>query len=79
MYFLVYMQLLVLRLIKDDSGALTAEHAFLVTFVAIVSALGMVALGSGMIDMFTAVGDHVPDPSAVPACQMDPFSACPDP
>ena len=76
---LVYLQSTVYRLRKDVSGGVSAEYSFLITFIAIVATLGMVALAPGIVDMFTAVGERVPDPSAVPPCQRNPLIACPNP
>ena len=67
---LVYVQSLILRLIKDDSGALAAEYGFLITFIAIVAALGMVVLGPSIADYFEAITRVVPDTSVNPPCPL---------
>ncbi len=56
MYALAYLQSLALRLRKNESGAVATEYAFLIAFIAIVAALGMVLLGENLRDFFTARG-----------------------
>ncbi len=56
MYGLAYLQSLALRLRKDKFGAVATEYAFLIAFIAIVAALGMVLLGENLRDFFTAIG-----------------------
>ena len=75
--FLFYLMSVILRLRKDDSGAVASEYAFLVAFIAIVGALGMVALGPSIADYFGAIADWVPDTEADPLCP--PLEMCPDP
>ena len=69
MYSLTYLQLLALRLKKDKSGAVATEYAFLIAFIAIVAAIGMVLLGDNLALFFEAIGDalagagtNIPDP-----------------
>jgi len=59
-----------IRVFKDCRAAMAAEYAFLIAFIAIVGALGMVALGPSIADYFTAVTQVVPDTSANPPCPM---------
>ncbi len=56
MYALAYLQSLALRLRKNESGAVATEYAFLIAFIAIVAALGMVLLGENLRDFFTDIG-----------------------
>ena len=42
MYALTKFQLLALRLRKDKAGAVATEYAFLIAFISIVAAIGMV-------------------------------------
>ena len=57
------------RLRKDESGAVATEYAFLIAFIAIVAAIGMVLLGHNLALFFEAIGDalagagtNIPDP-----------------
>jgi len=52
-----YLQLLALRLRKDKSGAVATEYAFLIAFIAIVAAIGMVLLGENLSAFFFAIGE----------------------
>ncbi len=56
MFALTYLQLLALRLRKDKSGAVATEYAFLIAFIAIVAALGMVLLGENLSAFFNDIG-----------------------
>jgi len=56
MYALTYLQLMALRLRKDKSGAVATEYAFLIAFIAIVAAIGMVLLGQNLSAFFNAIG-----------------------
>ncbi len=51
-----YLQLRALRLRKDKSGAVATEYAFLIAFIAIVAAIGMVLLGQNLSAFFNAIG-----------------------
>ena len=64
-----YLQLMALRLRKDKSGAVATEYAFLIAFIAIVAAIGMVLLGDNLSAFFNDIGvalegagDNIPDP-----------------
>ncbi len=57
MYSLTYLQLLALRLKKDKSGAVATEYAFLIAFIAIVAAIGMVLLGTNLSAFFNDIGE----------------------
>jgi len=56
MIALTYLQSLALRLRKDQSGAVATEYAFLIAFIAIVAALGMVLLGENLSAFFNDIG-----------------------
>lgn len=60
MYALTYLQILALRLRRDDSGAVATEYAFLVAFIAIVAATGMTLLGTNLSAFFNDIGDAIP-------------------
>jgi Flp pilus assembly pilin Flp len=51
-----YLQSLAFRLRKDKSGAVATEYAFLIAFIAIVAALGMVLLGENLSAFFNDIG-----------------------
>ena len=51
-----YLQLMALRLRKDKSGAVATEYAFLIAFIAIVAAIGMVLLGDNLSAFFNDIG-----------------------
>ncbi len=57
MHALTYLQSLALRLRKDRSGAVATEYTFLIAFIAIVAALGMVLLGNNLSAFFNDIGD----------------------
>jgi Flp pilus assembly pilin Flp len=69
MYALTYLHQMALRLKKDKSGAVATEYAFLIAFIAIVAAIGMVLLGDNLSAFFNDIGealngagDNIPDP-----------------
>ncbi len=51
-----YLQIMVLRLRKDKSGAVATEYAFLIAFIAIVAATGMTLLGENLSAFFNDIG-----------------------
>ena len=53
---LTYIQILALRLRKDESGAVATEYAFLIAFIAIVAAIGMSLLGANLSAFFNDIG-----------------------
>ncbi len=59
-----YLQSLALRLRKDKSGAVATEYAFLIAFIAIVAAIGMVLLGNNLSAFFNDIGLALTDISA---------------
>jgi Flp pilus assembly pilin Flp len=69
MFALTRVLSLALRLRKDKSGAVATEYAFLIAFIAIVAAIGMVLLGDNLSAFFNDIGvalngagDNIPDP-----------------
>lgn len=56
MHAFSYLQSLALRLRKDNSGAVATEYAFLIAFIAIVAAIGMVLLGENLSAFFNDIG-----------------------
>ena len=56
MYALTKFQSLALRLRKDKSGAVATEYAFLIAFISIVAAIGMVLLGTNLSNFFNDIG-----------------------
>ncbi len=64
MLTITYLQSLALRLRKDKSGAVATEYAFLIAFIAIVAALGMVLLGENLSTFFNDIGTALTNISA---------------
>ena len=56
MHTFTILQMLALRLRKDKSGAVATEYAFLIAFIAIVAAIGMVLLGENLSAFFDDIG-----------------------
>jgi len=56
MYALTYLKLKALSLGKDKAGAVATEYAFLIAFIAIVAAVGMVLLGTNLSAFFNDIG-----------------------
>ena len=56
MYALVCLYEVIFRIRRDTLGAVAAEYAFLLAFIAIVASIGMVILGGGLLDYFSALG-----------------------
>lgn len=59
----------IVRLVKNTSGAVATEYAFLIAFIAIVAALGMTLLGENLSSFFNDIGvaltnisANLPDP-----------------
>ncbi len=44
---------------REKSGAVATEYAFLIVFIAIAAVLGMVTLGQGLLDYFSAYGNAI--------------------
>ena len=53
---LIYLKSLCLRIAKSKSGAVATEYAFLIAFIAIVAAIGMVLLGENLSAFFNDIG-----------------------
>ncbi len=51
-----YLQIMALRLRKDETGAVATEYAFLIAFIAIVAATGMTLLGENLSAFFNDIG-----------------------
>lgn len=47
------------RLNRESRGAVATEYAFLIAFVVIVAALGMVILGTELNEYFAKIGNAV--------------------
>ena len=56
MYALIKLQSLAMRFRKDQSGAVATEYAFLIAFISIVAAIGMVLLGDNLSEFFNEIG-----------------------
>ncbi len=56
MHGVTYLQTMLLPLAKDTSGAVATEYAFLIAFVSIVAAVGMLILGDNMGAFFNDIG-----------------------
>ncbi len=56
MHVVTYVQKMLRRLAKSNSGAVATEYAFLIAFIAIVAALGMVLLGENLSAFFNDIG-----------------------
>ena len=61
---LTYLQSMVLRLARGKSGAVATEYAFLIAFIAIVAAIGMVLLGTNLSAFFNDIGTALTNISA---------------
>ena len=64
MHALIYLESMCLRFAKSRSGAVATEYAFLIAFIAIVAAFGMVLLGENLSAFFTAIGTALTNISA---------------
>lgn len=60
----------------DEEGATAAEYVFLLVFIAIAAAIGMVVLGQGLLDIFSDTGTEVGSagPGTLPAAPTGPSS-----
>lgn len=56
MYKMSRLKLAILRFAKSKSGAVATEYAFLIAFIAIVAAIGMVLLGENLSAFFNDIG-----------------------
>ncbi len=69
MQVVTYAQTLHRRLAKSKAGAVATEYAFLIAFISIVAAIGMVLLGDNLSEFFNDIGvalenagGNIPDP-----------------
>ena len=46
---------------RDIGGAVASEYAFIVTFIALISAVGMIVLGLALSDVFGTLGGTTTD------------------
>ncbi len=56
MHVVIYAQTLLRRLAKCKAGAVATEYAFLIAFISIVAAIGMVLLGNNLSAFFNDIG-----------------------
>ena len=61
---LIQLKSLCLRIAKSKSGAVATEYAFLIAFIAIVAAIGMVLLGENLSAFFNDIGTALTNISA---------------
>ena len=61
---LIHLKSLCLRIAKSKSGAVATEYAFLIAFIAIVAAIGMVMLGENLSAFFNDIGTALTNISA---------------
>jgi Flp pilus assembly pilin Flp len=59
MNIMIYLSLNARRVVADKSGAVAVEYAFLVAFIAIVAAAGMVLVGPELQEFFTDTGVQI--------------------
>ena len=64
MHNLIHLKSLCLRIAKSKSGAVATEYAFLIAFIAIVAAIGMVLLGQNLSAFFNDIGTALTNISA---------------
>lgn len=55
---------LINRLVRDDSGASTAEYSILVAFVAVAASVAIVGYQGGLTALFTALSTSLSDLAA---------------
>lgn len=56
MHYISQLKSAILRLRNSKSGAVATEYAFLIAFIAIVAAIGMVLLGDNLSAFFNDIG-----------------------
>ncbi len=59
MQTLLYLHQVLFAVKRETRGAVAAEYAFLIAFVTIVAAVGMVSLGEGLLNYFSAFGNAI--------------------
>jgi Flp pilus assembly pilin Flp len=57
MRILLHLHEVLLRIRSESHGAVATEYAFLITFIAIVAAIGMVTLGDALGDYLSDFGN----------------------
>ena len=57
MHVILYLCEVLFRINRDSRGAVSAEYAFLITFIAIAAAIGMVTLGDSLANYFITFGN----------------------
>lgn len=57
MHALLYLCGLLIRIKRESHGAVAAEYAFLIVFIAIAAAVGMVAVGETLANYFITFGN----------------------
>ena len=65
MQVVTYAQTLHRRLAKSKAGAVATEYAFLIAFISIVAAIGMVLLGDNLSAFFNDIGVALGQASSV--------------
>ena len=56
MHAVIYAHTLLRHLAKSKAGAVATEYAFLIAFISIVAAIGMVLLGDNLSGFFNDIG-----------------------
>ena len=64
MQVVTYAQTLHRRLAKSKAGAVATEYAFLIAFISIVAAIGMVLLGDNLSLFFNDIGQSMENAGA---------------
>lgn len=59
MQTLMFLHDILFAIKRNSNGAIAAEYAFLIAFIAIASVFGMVTLGQGLLDYFSAFGNAI--------------------
>ncbi len=59
MQTLLYLHQVLFAIKRETAGAIAAEYAFLIAFIAIAAVIGMVTLGQGLLDYFSAFGNAI--------------------
>ena len=68
MHTLSQLKSAILRFKKSKSGAVATEYAFLIAFISIVAAIGMVLLGNNLSAFFNDIGVALTDMSSNLPC-----------
>ena len=65
MHAVIYAHTLLRHLAKSKAGAVATEYAFLIAFISIVAAIGMVLLGDNLSQFFIDIGVALGQASSV--------------